>query len=69
MEPSNLQIALALVVLGVMNIGAIIGAYLSLRDSKVRLEVLVDTLKKDVNGVGTKLRNIETELYKRRVLK
>ena len=69
MEPSNLQIALALAVLGVANIGAIIGAYLSLRDSKVRSEVLVDTLRKDMNGVGAKLRNIETELYKRRILK
>ncbi len=48
---------LAAVFLG--NIGVIFGAYISMKVSITRLEVLVDTLNRDINNIGKALREIK----------
>jgi hypothetical protein len=68
---SNLTTDQVAMVIGVfvVQIGSVIGAYLSLRDHRIKSEVLVDTLRRDVNGLGEKFRKMERQLLKRRMLK
>ncbi len=49
-----------LVSLFLLNIGAIIGSYISTRERLTRIEVQVDILNRGLNGVGGKVRTMET---------
>lgn len=49
----------AIVALGgllALNIGGMVAGYLSLRDARVRHEVMIETLRRDVNALGRMIR-------------
>ncbi len=59
----SLDVSGATVVAGVImaNLGFIIGAYVSVKVSIAKLEVIVGTLSKDVDALGGKIRQVQNK--------